>query len=141
MGWDRATNHHGQFGRAIRHHQLLDAWGSRGGQQIRVFLIDRTTAYNTQNYFVYPQANTWTKVEIPVASDKQGGTFHLEFDGQDVTGPIQVPDTGGWTTLQTISKNGVPLKAGQQTMKLLLDTEGPSGSIGDIDFFEFRLQK
>ena len=80
------------------------------------------------------------KIEIPVASDKQGGTFHLEFDGQDVTGPIQVPDTGGWTTLQTISKDGVPLKAGQQTMKLLLDTEGPSGSIGDIDHLKFSLE-
>jgi len=80
------------------------------------------------------------KIEIPVASEKLGGTFHLEFDGQDVTGPIQVPDTGGWGTLQTITTSGVPLKQGQQTMKIVMDTEGVSGSIGDIDHLKFLLE-
>jgi hypothetical protein len=81
------------------------------------------------------------KIEIPVASEKEGGTFHLEFDGQDVTGPIQVPNTGSWGTLQTVTVDGVQLKQGPQTMKLLLDTEGPTGSIGDIDHLKFSLEE
>jgi hypothetical protein len=78
-------------------------------------------------------------LEIPVACDKPGGTFHLEFDGKDATGPIEVPDTGGWTTLQTITKEGIELNAGQQTMKIVMDTEGEVGSIGDIDCLIFTL--
>lgn len=80
------------------------------------------------------------RVEIPVASEKQGGTFHIEFDGTDVTGPIQVPDTGGWGTLQTITKEGLQLTQGVQTMKLVMDTAGLSGSIGDIDCLRFSAE-
>lgn len=79
-------------------------------------------------------------IEFPVASNKQGGTFHIEFGGRDVTGPIAVPDTGGWHKLQTIRKEGVSLSAGVHAMKVQMDTEGASGSIGDIDLFRFIKQ-
>ena len=88
-------------------------------------------------YSVSVQESGTYNLEIPVASEKQGGTFHLEFDGENVTGPIEVPDTGGWGTLQTISREGLPLSKGVQTMKLVMDSEGPSGSIGDIDCLRF----
>lgn len=76
-------------------------------------------------------------IEVPVASAKQGGTFHLEFKGVDRTGPIAVPDTGGWQKLQLIRKSGVALEAGLQVMKMVMDSEGPSTSIGDIDLLRF----
>jgi len=76
-------------------------------------------------------------IEFPVASQKKGGTFHLEFDGKDVTGPIQVPDTKAWTKLETIRVEGIELKAGTALLKLVLATEGDSGSIGDIDYMRF----
>lgn len=31
-----------------------------------------------------------------VATPNAGGTFHLEFNGIDVTGQLTVPSTGGW---------------------------------------------
>lgn len=77
------------------------------------------------------------QVEFPVASDKPGGTFHLEFDGEDVTGPIAVPDTGGWQVLKTITAQTTPLAPGEYPMKMVMDSEGESGSIGDIDFLRF----
>lgn len=80
------------------------------------------------------------KLEMPVASDKQGGKFHLEFDGKDVTGPIEVPDTGGWQKLKLITKSGVKLDKGRFAMKMVMDSEGPSGSIGDIDYIRFVKQ-
>ncbi len=82
------------------------------------------------------QSGNYT-IEIPVASDKKGGTFHLEFDGKDVTGPISVPDTGGWDKLQRINKENVRLRQGLFQMKMVMDSEGASGSIGDIDYLRF----
>ncbi len=79
-------------------------------------------------------------LQIPVASDKQGGTFHLEFNDKDVSGPIEIPDTGGWGKLQTITKEGLQLQKGIQEMKLVMDTAGQSGSIGDIDCLRFTTQ-
>lgn len=77
-------------------------------------------------------------LEIPVASAKLGGRFHIEFDGKDATGPIQVPDTGGWTKLQTIRIDGVRVPAGRTVMKLVMDADGVSGFVGDIDCMMFR---
>jgi len=99
-------------------------WTKKGEWLIYTVLVKESGVYN---------------LEIPVACDKPGGTFHLEFDGKDVTGPIEIPDTGGWTTLQTITKEGIKLSAGQQTMKIVMDTEGEVGSTGDIDCLIFSL--
>ncbi len=79
-------------------------------------------------------------LEIPVASNKNGGAFHLEFNGDDVTGPIHVPDTGGWQKLKLITKRGVHLDKGNFAMKMVMDHQGPSGSIGDIDYLRFVKQ-
>lgn len=84
------------------------------------------------------RAGTYT-IQMPVASNRAGGTFHIEFDGVDRTGPIRVPDTGGWGKLQVIRAEKVALKAGLQQMKVVMDSQGPSGSIGDIDLFLFVL--
>ena len=82
------------------------------------------------------EAGTYT-LEMMVACNKRGGTFHLEFDGVDRTGPVEVPDTGGWKILKPFSKSGVTLPAGRFAMKLVLDKGGELGSIGDIDYFRF----
>lgn len=80
------------------------------------------------------------RIEMSVACQGQGGTFHLEFNGVDRTGPILVPDTGGWEHLKPLSHAGVRLAAGRQIMKVVLATGGTSGSIGDIDCFRFVKQ-
>jgi hypothetical protein len=86
------------------------------------------------------EAGTYT-IEIPVASEKEGGTFHVEFNGIDRTGPIQVPDTGSWQKLQLVTKRGVKLERGVQVMKVVMDREGASKSIGDIDLLRFRREE
>ena len=78
-------------------------------------------------------------LEIPVASNKQGGMFHLEINDQDVSGPIEIPDTGGWDKLRVIKQDGIKLTAGDHQIRLLMDSEGPSKSIGDIDCLIFAL--
>jgi len=96
-----------------------------------------TRAGEWLTYTVAVQQTGEYTLEIPVASNKQGGTFHVEMDGTDVTGPIRVPDTGGWQNLKLLRIEGVPLVEGIFTMKLVMDAEGPSGSIADIDHILF----
>lgn len=83
-------------------------------------------------------AGTYT-VEFPVASQRKGGIFHLDVAGKDVSGPIEIPDTGGWTKLKMIRADKVTLAAGVQQLKLVMDTDGPSKGIGDIDYLKFTL--
>jgi hypothetical protein len=77
------------------------------------------------------------RITFPVASNKKGGIFHLEMNGKDVSGPIHIPDTGGWDKLQMITVDKVELEAGTFTMRAVMDEVGPSGSIGDIDYMKF----
>ena len=65
-----------------------------------------------------------------VASAGPGGTFHIEVNGVDTTGPLVVPDTGGWQTWTTIRRAGVSLGAGQQVWRLVMDTNGATTAVG-----------
>ncbi len=76
-------------------------------------------------------------LETRVASARKGGIFHLEFDGLDVSGPVEIPDTGGWQFMKPLAKPGLKLRAGRYVMRCVMDKEGESKSIGDIDFFRF----
>ncbi len=77
-------------------------------------------------------------VDVRVASDGAGGTFHIEVDGANATGPITVPNTGGWQTWQTITKTGVSLPAGTHVLRVVMDTNGATGSIGNLNWFAVR---
>jgi hypothetical protein len=82
-------------------------------------------------------AGTYT-FEARVGSDGPGGTFHVELDGVNKTGSISVPNTGGWGVWQTISRT-VTLAAGQQVMRVSLDTNGAQPYPAIADFNWFRL--
>lgn len=92
------------------------------------------------NYTVDVKTAGTYRIDMHVACKGPGGTFHLEFNGVDRTGPITVPDTGGWEHLKPLSHVGVKLVAGRQVMKVVMATGGQSGSIGDIDYFKFVKQ-
>jgi hypothetical protein len=63
------------------------------------------------------------------------GNFHLEVDGLDVTGPIQIPDTN-WG-LTTVTRSAIQLPAGNHTMRVVADTNGAYSITGDIDYLRF----
>ena len=63
--------------------------------------------------------------------------FHLEIQGKAITKPIRIPDTGGWDKLKLIKTSGVKLAKGRHVIRVVMDEQGPSGSIGDIDYFKF----
>jgi hypothetical protein len=111
--------------------------------------FDRVT--NTSGYAIaVTQAGEWLDytvnvavgglyaLDIRLASQGAGGTFHIEFGGIDQTGPLTVPNTGGWQNWQTLTKSNVTLTAGQQVMRLVLDSGGISNLVGDIDYLGFN---
>jgi hypothetical protein len=82
-------------------------------------------------------AGTYT-LDLRVASLGAGGTFHLEVNGVNKTGPLVVPNTSGWQTWTTVSKTGVSLAAGQQVIRVVMDANGASGSIGNMNWLKVR---
>ena len=80
-------------------------------------------------------SGTYT-VAARVASPGTGGTFHIEFNGQDKTGAMRVPATGSWTTYTDVRAT-VSLSAGTQAMRVVFDTDGSGGSVGNISYVEF----
>jgi hypothetical protein len=73
-----------------------------------------------------------------VAQLGAGSTFHLEVDGLDRTGPITVPDTGAWTTWQTITTPGIPMTAGVRVLRVVIDTAN-SGGGGNYNWFRLAV--
>ncbi len=62
-------------------------------------------------------------MNLRVAKDGDGGLFHIEMDDVDITGPIEVPNTGGWQIWETISLDDLRLTAGEHIMKIVFDTD------------------
>jgi hypothetical protein len=86
------------------------------------------------NYTVNVGASGTYQLEVRVASAGTGGTFHIEVDGVDKTGPLPVPNTGGWQSWATIRAPNVVLDAGIQVWRLAMDTYGASGAVGNINY-------
>ena len=86
------------------------------------------------NYTVNVSAAGTYTIAARVASSGTGGTFHIEVNGVDKTGPIAVPNTGGWQAWRTLTKTGISLSAGQQVIRLVLDTNGATGMTGNFNW-------
>jgi endonuclease/exonuclease/phosphatase family metal-dependent hydrolase len=87
------------------------------------------------NYTVNVSASGTYTVAFRVACAGAGGTFHLEANDVNVTGALSVPNTGGWQNWQSVSKT-ITLNAGQQILRLVMDSSGSSGALGNFDSFQ-----
>lgn len=77
-------------------------------------------------------AGTYT-LTARVAAEGAGGTFHVEFAGIDVTGPLTIPNTGGWQAWRNVTAT-VTLAAGLQSMRVVVDGAGPTGIVGNVNY-------
>jgi hypothetical protein len=71
-------------------------------------------------------------LEARVAANGQGGTFHVEVDGENITGPLTIPNTAGWQNWTTVAKS-VSLPAGRRTLRVVFDSAGPTGVMGNLN--------
>jgi enterochelin esterase-like enzyme len=62
-------------------------------------------------------------LNLRVAADGTGRTFHVEMDNKDITGDITVPNTGGWQKWETVTVPGIDLTAGQKLMRIVFDSD------------------
>ncbi len=98
------------------------------------FAVTSIAAGEWLAYRVFVQNAATYTVQARVASSGVGGTFHIEVDGVDVTGSLSVPDTGGAQTWQTIGVQGVALPSGSHMMRVVFDTKGTSGPVGNLNY-------
>lgn len=77
-------------------------------------------------------------IDFSVAHLKNGGKFHLEVDGQNVTGSLTVPNTGSWGAFRNVTKQNVNLSAGTHVLRLAFDANGDIGYVGNFDKIVFR---
>jgi hypothetical protein len=106
---------------------------SDGGYNVKSVRAGEWLAYSV----TLAGAGTYA-VDLRVASSGSGGTVHLTLDGTDVTGPIALPDTGGWNTWKTVTKTGVAFTGGSHVLKLVVDTNGTAGTAADINWIAIR---
>src|SRR3989449_106838 len=74
-------------------------------------------------YTINVAASAQYNIEIRASSELANSAFHVEIDGQDVTGSIVVPNTASWNTFQWIGKQGVPIAAGKHVLKIFADQQ------------------
>ena len=77
-------------------------------------------------------------LDVRVASNGAGGTFHVEVDGVARTGAMTVPNTGGWQSWRTITASGVSLTSGTHVVRVVMDSVGATGSVGNFNWFAVR---
>jgi hypothetical protein len=77
-------------------------------------------------------------LDVRIAQETTGGTFHVEIDGVNKTGPIGAPATGGWQLWRTITKTGISLTAGTHVVRVVMDVNAGNGSVANFNWFAFR---
>lgn len=76
-------------------------------------------------YSVTAESGGEYEVAVRVASAEGGGPLHVEVDGEDVTGSIDVPNTGGWNAYRTVTADQpVSLSAGEHVVRLVSEGGG-----------------
>ncbi|MBN1995984.1 carbohydrate-binding protein [candidate division KSB1 bacterium] len=72
-------------------------------------------------------------MEIRIARSPTGtSSLHAEFDGNDVTGIMSVPSTGGWQNWTSIYKTDINLIQGEHVLRLFMD--GSDFNVNRISF-------
>jgi hypothetical protein len=123
-------------GEGLAYHEANNN-GNQGGAILRNDEVDIEVTLDTDGEYNlgYTLKGEWLEytvdvistgayvLQLRVASDGDGKQMHVEIDGVNVTGAINVPNTGGWQTWETITINDVSIKEGHHVMRLVFDSD------------------
>lgn len=122
-----------------------DSESGNSGNAYREDDVDIDTADAGASYVLgWLVAGEWTEYTVEVtsagvqpfqarvASGGDGGSFHLELDGQAITSTVTVPNTGSWTTYQIVEGETETLSAGTHVLRFAVD-----GSYFNMDWIHF----
>ncbi len=134
-------------GEGVAYHDL-DAINS-GGKYRSGGVDIQTTADAGGGYNIgYIKAGEWLQYSIHLdqggsfdfdfrlASTGTGGKFHFEIDGVNKSGALTVPRTGGYQSWQTLRKSSVPLTAGDHVLRVKMDANSSTGSVGNFNWIK-----
>ncbi len=85
-------------------------------------------------YSVEVQNSAVYEARIRVATESSDGQFHLSAEGGEVTGVIDVPNTGGWQTWETIVVPNIILDQADEKIRFYIDNQ--VFNLGSIEFVE-----
>jgi len=125
---DNNTNQGGQY--RTSEGVSIEATTDTGGG----YDVGWVTADEWLKYTVNVGSSGSYTVQVRVANNGQGGTFHLNVDGASATSELTVPNTGGWQTWTTLSTS-ISLTSGQHIIQLHMDSVGSAGTVGNFNWF------
>lgn len=125
-----------------------DANGNQGDATFRNDEVDiENTSDNSGQYNIcYIRNGEWLEytvnvaatgaydLDLRVAAEGDGKTLHIEMDGVDVTGPVNLPNTGGWQTWATMTVKNVNLTEGKHVMRIAFDSD-----YMNLNYVEFKV--
>ena len=114
----------GNAGGGYRTNTDVDVGGNSSG-----YNVGWTISGEWSKYSVNVATTDSYTIQAQVSSVYCCPNIHVEVDGTNVTGPMSVPNTGGFGAWQTISKTGVQIPAGFHVVKLV--TDSPDGHLID----------
>jgi regulation of enolase protein 1 (concanavalin A-like superfamily) len=129
-----ASNLGGKF----RPYQGVDIVASTDVDSATGFTVGYTRPAEYIEYTVnIPQTGTYTFDMRVANAQTTGGVIHLEVDGVDVSGPINVVTTNSLSIWKTMTRTGLNLPAGIHVLRIAMDTGGSAGSFGNWNWFKF----
>ena len=121
----------GNDGGWYRPEEDVDIWrtADTGGR----FLVGNVARGEWLSYSVWVDTAGSYDLALRVATPKSGRGLHVEVDGVDVTGPVRLPNTGGWQVWETVTVPGIDLSAGAHVITIVPETSGMN-----LNWFEFN---
>src|SRR4029077_8560621 len=95
-----------------------------------------TAAGEWLSYTINAAVDGLYTLQVRTASSGNGGNFHVEIDGVNKTGTMTNSDSGGWQTWRALTKT-IGITAGVHVMKLVMESNGANGTIGNFNYFTF----
>jgi|GEM_PF-33601 len=113
----------------------LDIETTSGGNAVGFISDGDWLMFNIDFGTVGPQS-----LAVSVASNANGGVIEMRHHGMDgdLIGTIDVTNTGGWTTFETVTTNTTEITG---THPVYLVFRGGAGNLMDIDWFQFSNQQ
>jgi arabinoxylan arabinofuranohydrolase len=75
-------------------------------------------------YTVHVAEKSFYTIKTIAASPNSNSKIRFKMDGNDITGLVIIPNTGGWQSYKTISTTGISLDAGTHILQLFEETGG-----------------
>jgi hypothetical protein len=112
-----AGNAGGQY-RTTEDVDIVAATGNANGYTVNNFETGEWLEYTINA----ASAGTYS-FDLHVSSEFSNSAYHLEIDGVNVTGTVNVPNTGWWGTFNWIEHAGISLSAGQHVLRVYAENQ------------------